>query len=194
MSRRARSGKGAIVDYQQRKFIEMMEEQDLTRAMLHTTTAVTIIEGGVKANVLPPVASAVVNFRPTIGDSKEYVIEYVKDVIDDDRITFTDVSQSTPATNIADPNSAQYKLIEKTLRQIYGNDIIVAPFFVVGGGDAKYFASKPFGKNTCTITPLQLDSIEDMPRLHGVNERIKVNEIGRSIAFYDQLMTNLESL
>jgi len=178
----------------EQQFIEMMEGQDLTRAMLHTTTAVTIIEGGVKANVLPPTARAVVNFRPTIGDSKEYIMNYVRDVIDDDRITITDVSQSTPATNIADPHSDQYKLIEKTLRQIYGNEIIVAPFFVVGGADAKYFAAKPMGINTYTVTPLQLESLADLPRLHGVNERIQLGEIGRSIGFYYQLITNIESL
>jgi len=34
------------------------------------------------------------------------------------------------------PRSDQHKLIEKTLRQIYGNEIIVAPFFVVGGADS----------------------------------------------------------
>ena len=178
----------------EQQFIEMMEGQELTRAMLHTTTAVTIIEGGVKANVMPPTARAVVNFRPTIGDSKEYIIETLREVIDDDRVTITDISDSTPATLIADPYSDQYQLIERTLRQIYGNEILVAPFFVVGGADAKYFAAKPLGQNTFTITPLQLEGMSDMPRLHGVDERIQLSEIGRSIGFYYQLMTNIEEL
>ena len=65
--------------------------------------------------------------------------------------------------------------IENVLRQIYGNEIIVAPFFVVGGADAKYFAAKPMGINTYTVTPLQLESLADLPRLHGVNERIRNN-------------------
>ncbi|TDG12432.1 hypothetical protein E2F43_12550 [Seongchinamella unica] len=52
---------------------------------------------------MPPMARDVVNFRPTIGDSKEYIMNQVRDVIDDDRITITDVSHSIPATNIADP-------------------------------------------------------------------------------------------
>ena len=177
----------------EQQFIEMMSKQELTRAMMHTTTAVTIVEGGIKANVMPPMARAVVNFRPTIGDSLEDVIEHVRNVIDDDRVTVTDISDSTPATLIADPYSDQYKLVETTLRQIYGNDIVVAPFFVVGGADAKYFAAKPLGVNTFTVTPLQLESAADMPRLHGVDERIQLSEIGRSISFYYQLMTNIES-
>ena len=178
----------------EQQFIEMMEGNELTRAMLHTTTAVTIVEGGVKANVMPPTARAVVNFRPTIGDSKEYIIDYLHEVIDDDRVTITDISQSTPATFVADPYSDQYKLIERTLRQVYGNEIVVAPFFVVGGADAKYFAAKPLGVNTYTVTPLQLESVADMPRLHGVDERIQLSEIGRSITFYYQLMSNIEAL
>lgn len=178
----------------EQQFIEMMEGNELTRAMLHTTTAVTIIEGGVKANVMPPTARAVVNFRPTIGDSKEYIIDYLHRVIDDDRVTITDISQSTPATLVADPYSDQFKLLDRTLKEIYGNDLLVTPFFVVGGADAKYFAAKPLGVNTLTLTPLQLESITDLPRLHGVDERIQLSEIGRSTAFYYQLITNIEEM
>lgn len=65
---------------------------------------------------------------------------------------------------------------------------------MVGGADAQYITNRPLGANTFAVTPLQLESMAGLPLLHGVNERIKVNEIGRSIAFYYQLLTNLEDL
>src|SRR5262249_53564142 len=52
-------------------------------ARLHTTIAPTIIMGGVKDNVLPPEARAIVNFRLHPRDTVESAIEHVRKSIDD---------------------------------------------------------------------------------------------------------------
>ncbi|MCQ4504654.1 peptidase M20, partial [Vibrio parahaemolyticus] len=75
-------------------------------------------------------ATAVVNFRPRPGDTPEVIIELVTKAINDDRITVRDISASTPATNVADPRSDGYKILEKSIRHTWGNDLIVSPFFV----------------------------------------------------------------
>ncbi|MEX0582719.1 MAG: M20/M25/M40 family metallo-hydrolase, partial [Sneathiella sp.] len=54
-----------------------------TNAMVRTTTAVTIAEGGTKDNVLPSQASATINFRLLPGTSIQDVIDHVRNVIDD---------------------------------------------------------------------------------------------------------------
>jgi len=174
-------------------FIDEMASQQITRAMLHTTIAVTMFNAGIKDNVLPPAATAVVNFRPAPGDSKEMIIEHVKKAIADDRIKIRDISASTPPTNIADPHGNGYKMLEKTIRQTWGNDLIVAPLFVIGGSDSKHFQAWPFAPNVYTITAIQLESVAEFAGFHGVNERILVKEYGRSIAFFYQLMSNLET-
>ena len=56
-----------------------LEQDPSTNAMVRTTTAVTMIDGGVKANVLPREASARVNFRLLPGDESAEVIEYVRE-------------------------------------------------------------------------------------------------------------------
>lgn len=178
----------------EKAFISEMASQQVTRAMLHTTIAVTMFNAGIKDNVLPPNASAVVNFRPIPGDTKEKIIQHVKNAIDDKRIHIRDISASTPATNIADPHGSGYKLLEKTIRQTWGNDLIVAPFFVIGGSDSKHFQARPFAPNVYTITGIQLESMKEFDGFHGVNERIRVDEYGRSITFFYQLMDNLNSL
>lgn len=178
----------------EQKFIEEMAEDQVTRAMLHTTIAVTMFNAGIKDNVLPPSASAVVNFRIAPEDSKESVIAHVKKAIDDDRIEIKDISASTPPTNIADPHGAGYKMLEKTIRQTWGNDLIVSPFFVIGGSDSKHFQARPFAPNVYTITGIQLESTKEFAGFHGVNERILVDEYGKSIAFFYQLMDSLDDL
>lgn len=176
------------------KFIEVMSTNPVTRAMLHTTTAVTMFNAGVKDNVLPPGATAVVNFRPMPGDTPEVIIAHLKEVINDDRVSIRDISASTPATNVADPNGEGYKLLEKTIRQIWGNDLIVSPFFVVGGSDSKHFQARDFAPDVYTITAIQLENTKEFEGFHGVNERILVKEYGRSIGFFYTLMDNLENL
>lgn len=183
----------SISDLEQ-KFIDVMSQNQVTRAMLHTTTAVTMFNAGIKDNVLPPAATAVVNFRPMPGDTPEVIIEHVKKAIGDERITVRDISASTPATNVADPNGEGYKMLEKTIRQTWGNDLIVSPFFVIGGSDSKHFQARDFAPDVYTITALQLESVKEFEGFHGVNERILVDEYGRSIGFFYKLMDNLENL
>ncbi|MGX1927447.1 M20 family peptidase [Vibrio sp. NH-7] len=183
----------SISDLEQ-KFIDVMSQNQVTRAMLHTTTAVTMFNAGIKDNVLPPAATAVVNFRPMPGDTPEVIIEHVKKAIGDERITVRNISASTPATNVADPNGEGYKMLEKTIRQTWGNDLIVSPFFVIGGSDSKHFQARDFAPDVYTITALQLESVKEFEGFHGVNERILVDEYGRSIGFFYKLMDNLENL
>jgi carboxypeptidase PM20D1 len=142
-------------------FIDEMAERQITRAMLHTNIAVTMFNAGIKDNVIPPSATAVVNLRPMPRDTPEVIIEHVKKAIDDDRITMRDISASTPATAVADPEGEGYKLVEKTIRQTWGNDLIVSPFFVIGGSDAKHFLARPFAPDVYTFTGIQLESLAE---------------------------------
>jgi carboxypeptidase PM20D1 len=187
-------GKDGEMTDLEKNFIEEMATNQVTRAMLHTTIAVTMFNAGIKDNVLPPSATAVVNFRPMPGDTPEVIINHVKKAIDDDRITVRDISASTPATAVANPNGKGYKAMEKTIRQIWGNDLIVAPFFVIGGSDSKHFQARPFAPDVYTFTAIQLDSMKEFAGFHGVNERIRVDEYAKTIGFFYQLMNNLEDL
>lgn len=187
-------GKDGEMTKLEQQFIDEMAKSPVTRAMLHTTIAVSMFNAGIKDNVLPPKATAVVNFRPMPGDTPEVIIEHVKKAIDDDRITVRDISASSPATNIADPESDAYKILEKTIRQIWGNDLIVSPFFVIGGSDSKHFQARPFAPDVFTITTIQLENTEEFKGFHGVNERILVDEYGKTIGFFYQIMENLETL
>ncbi len=47
-------------------------------ALQRTTTAVTVIDGGIKDNVLPSAASAIINFRVNLGDDEECIINRIK--------------------------------------------------------------------------------------------------------------------
>ena len=184
---------GEMTDLE-KQFVEVMAGDPVTRAMMRTTIAVTMFNAGIKDNVLPPSTTAVVNFRPMPGDTPDVIIEHVKKAIEDDRITIRDISASTPATAMADPTGPGYKALEKTIRQIWGNDLVVAPFFVIGGSDSKHFQARPFAPDVFTITGIQLENTKEFEGFHGVNERIRVDEYGKTIGFFYQMMDNLDDL
>ena len=50
----------------------------MTDALQRTTTAVTVVEGGVKENVLASVASALVNLRVMPGDKEEEIVGRIR--------------------------------------------------------------------------------------------------------------------
>ena len=178
----------------EQEFIDEMAKNEVTRAMLHTTIATTIFNAGIKDNVLPPTATAVVNFRPMPGDTPDVIIDHVKNAIDDDRIQIKDISASTPATNVAVAVGPAYQMLEKTIRQTWGNDLIVSPFFVVGGSDSKHFQAREFAPDVYTITAIQLENTVEFKGFHGVNERILVKEYGKTIGFFYTIFDNLEEL
>ena len=60
-------------------------------AMVRTTTALTIVEGGVEDNTIPAEARAIVNFRLLPGDTIADVLWHAKTVIHDERVNFKPV-------------------------------------------------------------------------------------------------------
>lgn len=177
------------------EFIRLMSTNPMTRALLHTTTAVTMVDGGVKENVLPPFATAIVNFRILQGETVQTVIDRVQEVIDDDRVAVTDISASIDPSPVADPYGKEYKLIEQTIRQTWGTpDLVVMPYLVIGGADAKWFAASGLTDNVYRFTAVRVESAADAARWHGVNERVLVSEYAKSVAFFHQFLTNAQGL
>jgi len=176
-------------------FIQYMTSNPMTAAMVHTTTAVTMISGGIKENVLPPFASAVVNFRILQGETVQSVTERVKKVVNDKRVEVTDISASINPSPVSKINGREFQLIEKTIRQTWGTpDLVVAPYLVIGGTDAKWFAASGIAKNVYRFTAVRVESAADSARWHGVNERVLVREYAKSIGFFHQFIANAQEL
>jgi len=176
------------------QFFKYMLSGPQTTAMLHTTTAVTMFNGGVKENVLPPFATAVVNFRILPGETVGSVIDYVKQVVNDPRVEVTDISASIDPSPTSDPYGNEYKLIEKSIRQTWDlPGLVVAPYLVIGGTDSKFFHAS-IAKNVYRFTAVRVESAADAARWHGVNERVLVDEYANSIRFFHNFVTNAEEL
>ena len=165
--------------------VRMLAGGSPTNAIVRTTTAPTIIDGGVKDNVLPSHARAVVNFRILQGDTVDGVLEHVRAVIADDRIKARKlermVSEPSP---LASMTSETYALLDTTIRQFFPSALVM-PTVLVGASDGRHYA--PIAAGVYHFNPHRT-GLEDLPRIHGTNERFAVEELGTAVKFYAQLM------
>jgi carboxypeptidase PM20D1 len=70
-------------------------------------------------------------------------------------------------------------------------DLIVAPYLVMGGTDAKYYSGR--SRNVFRFLPARLGE-GDMDRFHGTDERLSVESLAGSIAFFQRLIRSSDEL
>lgn len=161
-----------------------------TNAAIRTTAAATLIQGGIKDNVLPPKAEAAVNFRLMPGDSVADVIDFVRRVIADGRVN-VEVPEggAWEAAPVADTDSQAYRSLSRAARQVYP-DAVAAPYLVLSATDGRHYAG--LTGQVFRFTPFELDR-EDLERIHGVNERISILTLARMVQFYTLLLQDWAS-
>ena len=168
-----------------------LEGAGSTNAMLRTTTALTIVGAGNKDNVLPGRAEATVNFRMLPGDTEDGVLQHVHGAIDAavpaDHLKLETLPGAREASKVAPTGSAQYKLLNQTIREVFP-DALVAPGLMVGGTDSVHY--EPISDHIFKFSPVRAGS-EDLKRFHGTNERLAVKNYADAIRFYHRLITQM---
>lgn len=159
-----------------------------SNALIHTTIAPTIIQGGVKDNVLPSVAEAKVNFRILPGETAETVIAQVRRTVADDRINIEQdkTSLGDNPSKVSETNTFGFLVIQKSIREIFPQ-VIVTPALVIGATDSRHY--KEVSDNIYRFLPVQIAN-EDLSRIHGQNERVSFENYKNAIRFYRQLILN----
>jgi carboxypeptidase PM20D1 len=155
-------------------------------AMLRTTTAVTIVDGGVKENVLPSRATALVNFRILPGDTVEDVVEHVRRTLDDERIALQVGVRSEPRNPTAESpvDDPAFERISLAVQEVHPG-IPALPFLVLGGTDARHYASVT--PRLYRMSPYFFE-LADLKRVHGTDERLAVESLADGVRFYRRLI------
>ncbi|TDF35476.1 M20/M25/M40 family metallo-hydrolase [Alteromonadaceae bacterium M269] len=157
-------------------------------ASIHTTTAVTMLKGSSKSNILPTQAEAVVNFRTLPGDNIKKIEDHAKSVIDNPRVNVESFMGNESST-VSSTNSSSFKLLERTIRQL-DDSILVAPYLVQGGTDAKHFDG--LSNNIYRFLMIYLDS-NSVSRFHGINEQVSVKNYIQAVQFYTAVIEQTAS-
>lgn len=157
-----------------------------TSAVLRTTGAATMFESGMKENVLPTQARAVINFRLHPSDSIAGVIDHVRKTINDPRIQIRKMHGHIEPSRLSDVHSGHYKTLRRTIREVFP-EVTVSPALMIGATDARHYAA--LTPNIYRFLPLRATR-SDLDRVHGTNERLSIGNYEEMIQFYIQLLRN----
>ncbi len=163
--------------------LHTLAQKPITNAMIRTTQAVTVLHGGVKDNVLPSEAYALVNFRLLPGDSVATVQAHLSQVIDDAAIELSVedgfISEPPPAS---DPSAPAFELLANSIRQVFPK-ALVSTGLVMATTDNRHYAT--LSEQSYYIAPFSYTPA-DRSRIHGSDERIALSDYANMVRFYVQ--------
>jgi carboxypeptidase PM20D1 len=155
-----------------------------TNALIRTTTAVTIVRGGAKANVLPTSATATVNFRVHPSDTVDDIFARVREIVDDPEIEMTLAPDARDASEVASSDNAAYEALGAAIREVYPG-IPLVPALVFGGTDSKHYGE--IADDSYRFTPMRVGR-DTTKRIHGIDERIALADYAKLPPFYEALL------
>jgi carboxypeptidase PM20D1 len=164
-----------------------------TAAMVRTTTAPTMIQAGIKENVLPIQARAVVNFRILPGETRETVSAHVRGIVSDPRVEIAPATPfATDPSPVSDPEGPGFRLVASAARQAAGDpELTVAPYLVVGGTDSRYYADR--AESVLRFVPVLIRP-DDLSRVHGTDERVATADVATAVRFFHALIRGSDTL
>lgn len=166
--------------------VRQLEQDPVAASMVRTTSAVTMFNAGVKENVVPQQASAMVNFRLLPGDTVEALIARIRSLIADEDIRIEARAwRETPP--VADKNAEGYRMLEGTIIS-HDADIVVAPSLLVATTDTGHYT--PLSKNIYRFRAHTMP-MADARSIHGTDERILVEGFRKAVPIVRSLLENV---
>ena len=148
---------------------QIRERDGELNAMLRATVVPTMLQAGMKINVIPNIAEAQVDVRRLPTEKKDEIYARFRKIIDDPAIEIEPAGgQDQPATEPSSMSSPLYLAMEKVfLASVPGSRVV--PFLMRGTTDGAYLRAKGMA-----VYGVPLFWREGELRLHGNDERISV--------------------
>jgi acetylornithine deacetylase/succinyl-diaminopimelate desuccinylase-like protein len=132
------------------------------------TISPDVIHGGVKTNIVPDICEAQIDIRILPGQSWEYVINELKEILGD--VKTESLQYHMPSFSSAD--SIYFRLVEETLKEFVGGAPILQTV-CTGATDSRYLREMGVPSYGTGVMTLNMDpSLSDS--VHGKNEKIDV--------------------
>lgn len=157
-------------------------------ALVRTTVAVTELEGSAGTNVAASSARAHVDVRIALGESVDRTVARLRRVIRDKKVEIEVVASSEPS-EVSPADGQQFALLTEAIGASYP-DAVVVPCVTPTSSDARTFT--PISDHVYRFSPFAL-SREQRQSIHGVNERLSVDSLGRGVHFYREVLRKIPS-
>ena len=154
--------------------------------MVRTTTAVTMIAGGTKDNVLPQEARTTINLRLLPGETCESALSRISKVVDDSDVTVKVYGLAENPTEVSDLDRPGFRMLEHTIREMFPEAVIV-PYLVIGMTDSRHYGC--VSDSVFRFTPIR-GGAEEQELPHGTDERLRLDNFAEFIEFFTRLIKN----
>jgi acetylornithine deacetylase/succinyl-diaminopimelate desuccinylase-like protein len=155
------------------------------RARLRMTVTPTMINGGVKENIIPSECEAVFDCRVLPNQSPTEALSEVKGLLKDaglDKLTFETIQANEPSESSL--STSLYQLITDVLKE-FESRCRVAPVMLTGGTDSRFF--RKLGSICYGFHPVRPETSysEMQETIHGIDERISIENLvfGTSVLY-----------
>jgi len=159
--------------------LRLAQMNPVWNSMLRDTIAPTELSAGVRANVVPPQASANLNIRLLPGNSILDTVAEMQRAVNDPQVKFNvepDASPNAPASSIT---SGLYQAIERLALQQFPGAVVV-PYLSTYYTDSAYL--RLHNVQSYGVVPFPLTEA-DLLRIHGDDERIPITSFRTGVEF-----------
>jgi len=156
----------------------------LWNSMLRDTIAPTMLSAGVRANVIPSEARAMLNVRLLPGDTIDVLVAELKKLVNDPQIRF----EVQPDAGLAAPPSSLESDFYATITKAAGEEFSgapVLPFLSAGATDSAQL--RLHNVQAYGVSPFPLTD-EDSRRMHADDERIPLASFDKGVDFLARIV------
>ncbi len=172
---------------QDKKFQEIIENDESLNYLFRNTIALTMLGGSQQTNVIPPDAWANLDVRLLPGEDSKAFLESIRQVVDDSNVTIQPLDKEFRIANYSPTNTALYDAFRKVTAQ-YFPGVPVLPHLTSGYNECQRY--RPLGINAYGFNPYTATLEEDATQ-HGNDERIRVEEVRRGFQVLYDVVTSV---
>ena len=152
-------------------------------ALVRTTVAFTQMKGSSARNVIPPEATMVANMRLNPADSVQSALAYLKKTVKNPDVEVTALESFEPSP-LSETNCPAWDKVASAVAGTWPG-CIVSPYLMVQCSDSRHYGK--LSNHVYRFSAMDL-SAEERSTIHGNNERIRTETVGKAVEFFIRLM------
>ncbi|OPL17928.1 MAG: hypothetical protein AVO35_07150 [Candidatus Aegiribacteria sp. MLS_C] len=162
--------------------IGMLQRHPSGNALVRTTTAITMMGGSTKENIMPSRPWALVNFRAVPGNGSDVIVAHVRALVEDlgVEVEYEDTRQIHEPSAVSSCDSPEYRAIVDALDEVLPG-LPVLPGIFPAATDSRHYSR--ITDNVYRFQPVHLGP-RGLSVLHSAGESVSLEDYGTSVEFY----------
>ncbi|MBQ6823855.1 MAG: M20/M25/M40 family metallo-hydrolase, partial [Clostridia bacterium] len=152
-------------------------------ALMRTTCAFTTMEGSKGLNVMPPHAQMTANMRIMTGETVESTMAYVRKTVKNPQVQVSCMEGNDPSP-ISRTDCVEWDQLCDAIRSTW-EGTLVSPYLMLACSDSRHYGK--LSDKVYRFCAMAL-SKEERGTIHGNDERIPLETIGKTVEFYLRLI------